>query len=357
MAKIKINDHEVIAEEGMTLLEIIDETYTFLTKDRNIVNKIVPRLCNHESLEPYASCRLCLVEVEKNGKSKLETSCNYKVKDNEAITIHTNTPRILKARKMNMELLLAKSPNSEFLKHFAFTLGVKKNERYKIKGDSHLENCIECGICTRTCEKTIGKSAITLLSRGIDKHLTTKASEDCIGCGMCYHICPTNAIKMEEKDGKRIIHGKEFELVKCPTCETPYATKEMIQYKKELLKDIKLPEDFFTKCQKCYDTSLKDEKLDLESKYVVDVLKNICKDCHRCVEACPKGLLSQTEDFNQKGYAAVKWNPVPKGLKKEDLEKLDLEKLSCAGCQACYRACPESAIDVYTKKGKIIILK
>ncbi len=105
---------------------------------------------------------------------------------------------------------------------------------------------------------------------------------------MCYHICPTNAIKMEEKDGKRTIWGREFELIKCSTCETPYTTKEMIQYRKELLKDIKLPEDFFTKCPKCYDLTAKDEKIDIDTKYTVEVLKNICKDCHRCVEACPK---------------------------------------------------------------------
>ncbi|MBM3199363.1 4Fe-4S dicluster domain-containing protein [Candidatus Woesearchaeota archaeon] len=355
MAKLKIDEHEVIAEEGMTLLEVVDETYTALTKNRNIVNRIIPRLCNHESLEPYAACRLCLVEVERNGKTKLETSCNYVVKDSEEITVSTNTPRVQKARKMNMELILAKSPNSEHLKHVAFQLGVKKNKDFKKKADESLENCIECGICTRACDQLVGKSAITLASRGTEKHVE-KATEDCIGCGMCYHICPTNAIKMEDKNGKRKIWGKEFELVKCPTCETPYATKEMISYKKELLKDINLPEDFFTKCPRCYD-STSNEDLQVETKYAVAVLKNICKDCHRCVEACPKGLISQSQDFNQKGYAAVNWSPVPKGLKKEDLDKLDLEKIGCAGCQACYRTCPESAIDIYTKKGKVIVLK
>ncbi len=358
MVKLKIDKHEVEAEQGMKLIEVVDDMYTQLTDDRNAIERIIPRLCNHEALEPYAACRLCLVEVETNGKSRLETSCNYVIKENEELTIYTNTPRVLKARKMNMELLLAKAPYSEHLKHMAFQIGIKKNKKYEGRADSY-PDCIECGICTRACEEIVGRTAITLEGRGTEKHLSTltgKVTEDCIGCGMCYHLCPTNAIQMTEKDGKRTIWGREFKMVSCDNCKTYFATEEMIKYRKELFKDIKFPEDFFTKCAKCYKPS-ENENIEINSQYLVKVLKNICKDCTRCIDACPKGLLSQTEDFNQKGYAAVNWSPVPKGLKKEDVEKIGLEKLTCAGCQACNRTCPESAIDVYTKKGKVKIIK
>ena len=361
MVRLKIDKHEIEAEVGMTLMEVVDDMYMQLTGDRNYVNLILPRLCNHEALEPYGACRLCLVEVEKKGRSKLETSCNYIIKEDEEITVKTNSPRVKKSRKVNMELLLAKAPHSELLKHMAFQMGVKKVDRYEKRGDNYLENCIDCGICARACEEIVGKSAITLAGKGTDKHVSTPyatASKDCIGCGLCYHLCPTNAINMEEKDGKRTIWGKEFNLVACESCGEYYATEEMIKHKKGLLKDVKLPKDFFTKCQKCYDKE-DDEKVEIDTQYVIDIKKDICKDCKRCVDACPKGLLSKTEEFNKKGYATIRWDPVPRGLKKEHLESIkDLEKLTCAGCQACYRACPESSIDIYTKKeGKVKILK
>lgn len=357
MVKLTIDKHEVEAEKGTKLIDVIDDMYMQLTNDRNIVDRILPRLCNHEALEPYAACRLCLVEVEKKGRNSLETSCNYVLKEGEEIKVYTNTPRVLKSRRMNMELILAKAPYSEHLKNLAFKMGIKKNKKYQTRADSYA-NCIECGICTRACEGAVGKSAIVMVGRGTGKHVTMpSASKDCIGCGLCHHLCPTDAIKMEEKDGKRQIWGREFKMVECGSCKTYYATEEMIQYKKDLFKDVELPEEFFTKCAKCYNPS-ENESVEINSQYLVKVLKNICKDCTRCADACPKGLLSQTEDFNQKGYAAVNWNPVPKGLKKEDLGKLDLEKITCAGCQACYRACPESAIDIYTKKpGKVKIIK
>lgn len=355
MVKLKIDEYEVEAEEGLTLMEVIDSIYMQLTEDVNEIKEKLPRLCNHEALEPYAACRLCLVEVEKNGKKSIDTSCNYKIK--EGLKVKTNTKEVKEARKMSLELLLAKAPDSEILKHMAFQMGVRKNERYQQRGDNYLADCIDCGLCARACEEVVGKAAITIAGRGTDKRVTMPCVEfsECIGCGLCYHICPTDAIKMEEKDGKRTIWGKEFEMVKCKSCNEDYATKEMIEYRKELLKNVELPEEFFTKCPKCYDT--KDEKMEIDTKYVVDILKNICKDCKRCVDACPKGLLSKTEDFNAKGYASIRWDPLPRGLKKEDLEKVDPEKLSCAGCQACYRACPESSIDIYTKKPKVKIIK
>lgn len=315
MIELKIDNYKVEAEEGLTLLEVIDEA------DMQIYGKrTIPRLCYHEGLEPYSACRLCLVEVEKKGWSKLETSCNYKLKDE--ISVKTNSPRVLKARKANIELLLAKAPNSEALKDLAFRLCVKKVDRYEERGDTYLEDCIDCGLCARACEEIVGKSAITIAGRGTTKHVTKPdASEDCIGCGICSYICPTNAIKLEEKDGKRYIWGKEFDLVRVGKYKL---TKEQLDY-------------------------IKNVKEGKKSAFKIDVKEDLCKGCELCAVECPQLLFSISQKFNRGGYNPSSWN----------VDKLDeqVAKLSCAGCKVCYDVCPESAIDIYTIKKNVRVLK
>lgn len=317
MIELKINNYKVEAEEGLSLLEVIDEVDTQLYGKRT-----VPRLCHHEGLEPYAACRLCLVEVEKDGWGKLEASCNYKVK--EELSVKTNSPRVLKARKINVGLLLAEAPDSEVIKDLAFRLGVKKVDRYKQRGDDYLKDCIDCGLCARVCEEFVGRSAISTVGRGNDKHVSTpygKACDDCIGCGLCSYVCPTGAIKLEEKDGKRIIWGKEFDLVEVGKYKL---TKEQLDY----IKNIK-------ECK--------------ESVFKIDVKEDLCKGCERCVVECPQLLFSLSQKFNRGGFNSSLWN----------VDKIDeqVAKLSCAGCKVCYDVCPESAIDIYTAKKNVRVLK
>lgn len=315
MIKLKINDNLVEAEEGLTLLEVIDEADYQLHKKRTI-----PRLCYNEALEPYASCRLCVVEVEKNGKTSIETSCNYKITPN--LIVKTHSEKIFENRKTTIELLLAKAPGSEAVKDLAYRLGAKGVERYR-RTEIYLENCIDCGLCARACEEIVGRSAITMAGRGTDKHATTpcnKASDECIGCGLCSYVCPTGAIKLEEKDGKRTIWGKEFELIK----EGRYKlTKEQLEYIK----------------------NIKEEK---KSPFKIEINEDICKNCERCVAECPQLLFSVAQKFNKKGFKPALW-----GYDKLDSQ---VEKLSCAGCKACHDTCPEAAIDIYTKKKNVRIL-
>ena len=131
-------------------------------------------------------------------------------------------------------LLRGRAPNNETIKRLCEEYQVPDNIRFS--GDKD-ENCILCGLCVRACQE-LGASAISTVNRGITKKVSTpydEPSAQCIGCGSCAHVCPTDAVKIEEKDGVRKIWNKEFQLVRCTRCGKPFATKEQLEYNREKL--------------------------------------------------------------------------------------------------------------------------
>ena len=85
----------------------------------------IPTLCYHPDLEPHGSCRLCTVEVSENGKTRMVTACNFPAR--EGIKVETHSDRVLQARRILVELLLARCPQVPFLQDFARELGVEKS--------------------------------------------------------------------------------------------------------------------------------------------------------------------------------------------------------------------------------------
>jgi bidirectional [NiFe] hydrogenase diaphorase subunit len=172
----------------------------------------IPALCYNSAVRPYGACRLCTVEVsEDGGKSfRFVASCLYEVK--EGMVVKTNTEKIRKLRKGIIELLMARSPNVRVIQELAEEYGVEK-PRFSL-GD---HNCILCGLCVRACQEIIGKSAISLVNRGIYKEVAApfyayELGEGCIGCGDCAYVCPTGAITMGAS-GKPVL----------PKVKIPYA--------------------------------------------------------------------------------------------------------------------------------------
>jgi len=209
-----VDDKNVAVSGGQTILEA--------TRRMSGIGNI-PALCYHPAVQPYGACRLCTVEVsEDDDKSfRFVAACLYPVK--EGIIVKTNTDKIRKLRKGIIELLLARCPNTRIIQELAEEYEVEK-PRFSL-GD---HDCILCGLCVRACQEIIGKSAISLVNRGIYKEVAApfyayELGEGCIGCGDCAHVCPTGAITMGA-------NGKP----ELPRVKIPYAEIGAMMSKEEL---------------------------------------------------------------------------------------------------------------------------
>ncbi len=177
---LQIDGREVKAKEGMTILEAARS-----------VGITIPTLCHHEKLEPFGGCRLCTVEVEVRGRSRLVVSCVYPVE--EGLVVRTRTEKVARIRKTILELLLAHAPDSFVLEELAKEYGADR-DRYEKESSF----CIHCGLCVRYCAEVKQKHAVGFIDRGARKEICfipEIAARECWDCKECFPLCPTEALQ------------------------------------------------------------------------------------------------------------------------------------------------------------------
>ncbi len=192
MISMTLNGLEVHVEPGSTLLEAA-QFYGFP----------IPTLCHMEGLSPAGACRLCLVEIGKPPRSKLVTSCTYLAE--EGLVVRTASKRVLQARRMVVELLLASCPQSKVIQDIAASLDVRQ-QRFK---QEH-EDCILCGRCVRMCEEQMMAKAIGFQGRGRNRSIGTPfdaSSEVCRQCGGCMYVCPACQLRCTFTEPDKAVCG------------------------------------------------------------------------------------------------------------------------------------------------------
>jgi len=192
MVTLTINGLEVKIEKGSTLLEAAQ-----------FLGFPIPTLCHMEGLTPYGACRLCVVEIGEGPAAKLVSSCTYPVQ--EGLKVRTASRRVLRARRMIIELLLATCPQSKTIQDIAAAHEVRQ-QRFRQENES----CILCGLCVRMCEEQMMAKAIGFRGRGENRSIGTPfdiKSDVCRQCGGCMYVCPVCELRCTFNEPDKAICG------------------------------------------------------------------------------------------------------------------------------------------------------
>jgi len=202
--RLEVNGRTMEAVKGETILDALH---------RNGVQ--VPTICSMKDLSPSGACRMCVVEVE--GRENLVPACSFPIED--SLKIMTHSPRVLRARKTNVELLLSNHPDdclycerngSCELQSLSKDLNIRERRMPGKKSPHTIDKsspaivrdpakCILCGRCVRICEEIMSTSTFDFAHRGNELKIATTLDKplnfsNCTACGQCLISCPTGAL-------------------------------------------------------------------------------------------------------------------------------------------------------------------
>jgi iron-only hydrogenase group A len=209
MIHITIDGERTSVPEGTTILEAA-----------KLMNVHIPTLCHHEDQAIKAVCRICVVEVE--GQIQLPTACNTPV--SEGMVIKTASPKVIKARKNIMELILSRhtqdclicSKNGTCeLQSVASDLNMSRRNRYELEARNvevdesspsivrDMTKCILCGRCVEVCTDVQGITVMDKENRGyhtlvVPPYGKSLVDTACVNCGQCVQVCPVGAISIHD---------------------------------------------------------------------------------------------------------------------------------------------------------------
>lgn len=215
---ITIDDRELTAQAGQTILEVAQEA-----------GIDIPALCHHASIEPIGACRMCMVEIA--GQRALQPACTFKV--TEGAVVHTESDKVRAVRKFVLQLLL--SERNHFCMYCQTSGDCElQNLAYRYGLDSWLyprsykplpvdasrvyfvmdhNRCILCRRCVRACSELVGNHTLGLGQRGTNTMVVADldvpfGESCCISCGTCLQVCPTGALM----DRRSAYRGHEVDL-------------------------------------------------------------------------------------------------------------------------------------------------
>ena len=216
----------------------------------SLMGTAIPKLCATDSLEPFGSCRLCLVEIA--GRRGTPASCTTVAE--AGMVVRTQTPKLAKLRRGVMELYISDHPltcltcsaNGDCeLQDMAGAVGLRE-VRYGYEGENHLEaptdasnpyftfessKCIVCNRCVRACEEVQGTFALTIDGRGFASKVSPGGTDffgsECVSCGACVQACPTATLN--EKSVIAMGKPEHSAVTTCAYCGVGCAFKAEMQ--------------------------------------------------------------------------------------------------------------------------------
>ena len=245
MPRIIIDDQQYEADDGMTVLQVARAN-----------GFQIPTLCYHPSLRPSGSCRLCAVEVpgRATGKRITMLACVLKVKD--GMVVKTRGEAVRRARTRAFKNLLQMAPQSRAILELA--------RAYDIDPGPPPDGCVRCRLCIRVCNEIVGPGALKM--EKIDgRNYVVPIEGRCIGCATCANICPTDIIRVDDREDMRTISIRDeiigkHPLERCEGCGKLYATPKFLDHiHKRTINhtDVKTPHHYCPTCAKLFSDRVK----------------------------------------------------------------------------------------------------